>query len=216
MTKLEEKRVIVDIIVAILTGLMVIAIAYQAYESAQQVEESRRAIDLQYTPQISIEINSGRIPIELTGTNYTKANYFQVYRSDIIKQIDNMGRTTNTSEVSFPPVNITFYNLGSIGTRLDRIRYDFSCDPKGERDWQIDIMKTRILLPTQSTSYSNYLFLDFGKTPTQNEWCDITFKFFFFNNYTQELKYGVWYQNYNSDITQMEREAYLKSLNISS
>ncbi|MDD5191995.1 MAG: hypothetical protein PHH54_06735 [Candidatus Nanoarchaeia archaeon] len=206
-------------ITAIATIILAIAAIFALWISwnttSQANDISKRAIELQYTPQIAIELNSNRLPTVLTETNYSKADYFSVFRSDIVKQQDNFGRITNTSEVSFPPINITFYNLGSIGTKLERIRYDFSCDPKGERDWQVDIMKNRILLPLQQISYSNYLFLDFGQIPTENKWCSITFKFFFFNNYTQELKYKVWYQNYDSMQTKLEREAYMKENNIS-
>ncbi|HZX12093.1 MAG TPA: hypothetical protein VFE88_01415 [Candidatus Nanoarchaeia archaeon] len=200
----KRNKELIEFLMVFFTFLMVVAVFFQAYQSAQQVKESKRAIDLEYTPQIAIEINSNRIPVLLTETSHTKADYFQVFRSDIIKQ-EIAGVVTNTSELSIL-VNITFSNLGSVGTKLERIRYDFRCDPKGEKDWQVDIMKKRILLPSEEIYYSNRLFLDFGKIPTSNKWCKIKFKFYFFDNYMKEIDYRVWYQNYDSEITRLERE----------
>ena len=119
-------------IMLILTFCMVVATFYQA-------QQSKRAIDLQYTPQISINIESNRIPVVISSNNYTRANYFEVYKNDFIGMQDFSGEFSKTSEIGIP-VNISFYNLGNVGTKLERIRYDFLCDPKREKDWQVDIL----------------------------------------------------------------------------
>ena len=203
----------ISAIASIILAMVAVFGLFLSWDTATEANQtSKRALDLQYTPQIAIEVNSGRIPTCLVGSNYSKCDYFQVFKSDIVGFQDSYGDLALTSEVAWAwPVNITFYNIGNVGTRLERIRKDFSCDPKGEGDWQVDIMKNRILLPSNQITYSNHLFFDFGEIPTKDKWCSITFKFFFFNNYTQELTYRVWYQHYDSETTRLEREAYLKS-----
>ena len=198
---LNRHKGLLEFFMVFLTFLMVIATFFQGYISSQQVKESRRAIDLQYTPQINIEVNSARIPTISDETSYAKANFFDVYKNDLIKTQDNFGKISITSEVTIP-INITFYNLGSIGTKLERIRYNFECDAKGEKDWQVDILNNRVIAPQTELKYSNQLFLDLGQIPTTNKKCQLLFKFFFYNGYKEEIRYYVRYHNYSLSINQ--------------
>ena len=202
----KKNKELIEFLIMFLTFCMVVATFCQVYQSAQQVKESKRAIDLQYSPQLDIEIESNRLPTVITENNYTKSDCFNVYKSDLIKNQNPSGEIQNTSQVAFF-VNITFYNLGNVGTRLERIRYDFSCDPSGERDWQVDILRNRVIAPQKDLSYANSLFLDFGKVPEEDKKCSILFKFFFYNGFKKEIKYSVWYHDYDSSlVTKLERE----------
>jgi hypothetical protein len=148
--------------------------------------------------------NSPRISTVISENEYKKADYIQVYRNDF-QRLESNGQVTNLTTMSVP-FNITIYNWGEAIAKLQRIKYDFSCDSKGERDWQVDILRRRTISPQEEIYYANYLHLDFEHIPEEMTWCNVTWKFMFNENVTEIIQYKVLYYNLTSSYVDLERQ----------
>jgi hypothetical protein len=196
MTKKEDSwfkrnKETLEFLMLLATVGMMLATFYQAMQSKEQVVQSKRAIDLQYTPRVYFEVSSPKISTVISENSYQQADYIFVYKNELIKSQDAFGKTSVLPESSFP-INITIQNLGSFDLKLLGIKQNFSCDPKGERDMQIDILKSRVIPAGKDLSYSNFVFLNFGAIPQANVSCNLELKFLF-DGLEKSLNYRILY-----------------------
>ena len=178
------------------TLILAIATVIMAGMTACQAWESKRMIDLtiqQTTPKINIEINSQKIPIILEEHRYYKANYFDVYTNNIIKNPDG----SLSGDVALP-LNITIYNMWNNPVKLEGMKYIFYCDnPIVKNDLQVDIIKDRFIKSEDALRFDHYLFVHFYKIPIETKDCQLDI-LFNFGEFEKSLTYFVHYNNYNN------------------
>ena len=175
------------------TVLMIAATFYQALQTKEQAIQSKRAIDLQFTPRIYLEVSSPKISTVISQNSYQQADFIFIYKNELSGVEDSFGKRSTVPESSFP-INITIQNLGYTDLKLTGIKQMFSCDPNGERDLQIDILKSRVILSGKELSYNNFIFLNFGRIPDSDAECNLKLRFLF-DGFEKELNYRVLYKN---------------------
>jgi hypothetical protein len=167
-------------------------------------------LKFQYNPQILVEVISPRKHAWFTELGYEEPNYIEIYNDDFAKSQTPTGSYEQLGQAIFP-LKVEFQNFGSIGTKVEKIESSNSCDSKGLRSWQMDVMKTRILPPQETIEYNMfYHWVYFDEKPTNYTFCDYNITFTFYNDFKIEQSYKIHYNPFNNSFRDAEIESYNK------